>query len=121
MSKVMYACADPEGYNGGKQDTRGSNSIQVRNISLADAHHLEATVGPRTVRAKHLPPALQRRYGMGVAALQPSEVHSVRRVFEDVPARYAAPDVVFQVMCCCSQLVQMLESVYLVCTCVLGF
>lgn len=70
------------------QDARGDRSAPGRNISLADAAHLEATVGPRTVRAKHLPQALQRRYGMGAALLQPVEVHSVRRVFEEAPYRY---------------------------------
>ena len=82
---IGRTCADPESARAGG----GANSCtRARHVSLEDAEHLEATVGPRTVRAKHLPPAIQRRYGTGSLALQPSEVQSVRRVFEEAPARY---------------------------------
>lgn len=77
----------PEGGTGGGQTQPGTGSTATQHISLAAAARVESTMGARTVRAKHLPLALQRRYGHEPGALQPTEVHSIRRVFDESPAR----------------------------------
>jgi hypothetical protein len=82
------------------QDT----GVSARNVSLADAVQREATVGARTVRTKHLPSGLQRRYGVQVTTLQPSEVHSLRPVFQEVPSRYAAACIVMLLLGASAQL-----------------
>lgn len=72
------------------QQPDDSTSTMRRLVSVAAAEHQEAFGAARTVRAKHLPTYLQRKYGPAGSLHRPQQVHGTMHVFGPAPSRYAA-------------------------------